>query len=176
MALIVETGAGLATAESYASVAEADARLANFGYTAWAGLGQAAKETALRLATDFMVNTYRTRWKGYRVNTTQALDWPRSYVERPDAQTSQYGGASYYDSASVPAEIKAACIDLAYKTTQGVELAPDVDPAQKRVKVGPLEVEYDTTANQVTVFRAIETKLRPFLSNGGGAMTRLVRT
>ena len=175
MALIVETGAGLASAESYASVAEADARLAAYGFTAWAGQAQAAKETALRLATDFMVSSYRTCWKGYRVNTTQALDWPRNYVERPDGMTSQYGGASYYDSASVPAEIKAACIDLAYKTTQGTELAPDIDPAQKRVKVGPIEVEYDTTANQVTIYRAIESKLRPFF-NGGGAMAKLVRT
>lgn len=176
MPLIVENGTGLSNAESYASVAEADTRLANFGFTAWAGLDQTAKETALRLATDFMVNSYRTRWKGYRVNTTQALDWPRSYVERPDAQTSQYGGASYYDSASVPAEIKAACIDLAYKTTQGVELAPDLEQAQKRVKVGPLEVEYDTNGNQATIYRAIESKLRPFFGTGGGAMTRLIRT
>lgn len=175
MALVVENGTGLATAESYASVVEADTRLAAFGFTAWAGLATTAKETALRLATDFMVNSYRTRWKGYRVNTTQALDWPRNYVERPDAQTSYYGGAAYYDSASVPAEIKAACIDLAYKTTQGVELAPDLDQAQKRVKVGPIEVEYDTSGNQATVFRAIESKLRPFL-NGGGAMAKLVRT
>lgn len=175
MALIVETGAGLANAESYASVVEADTRLAAFGFTAWAGLATSAKETALRLATDFMVNSYRTRWKGFRTNSAQALDWPRYEVERVDALASGYGGASYYDSASVPAEIKAACIDLAYKTTQGVELAPDIDQAQKRVKVGPIEVEYDTTGNQTTVFRAIESKLRPFF-NIGGAMARLVRT
>jgi hypothetical protein len=175
MPLIVENGTGLATAESYASVAEADTRLAAYGFTAWAALATAAKETALRVATDYMVNSYRTRWKGYRVKTTQALDWPRNYVEIPDALTSSYGGATYYDSTIVPAEVKAACIDLAYKTTQGVELAPDLDQAQKRVKVGPIEVEYDTAGNQATVFRAVESKLRPLL-NGGGAMARLVRT
>jgi hypothetical protein len=175
MPLIVEDGTGLATAESYASVAEADTRLANYGFSAWASLATAAKETALRLATDFMVNSYRTRWKGYRVNSVQALDWPRYEVEVVDALASGYGGASYYASNTVPVEIKQACIDLAYKTTQGVELSPDVDQAQKRVKVGPIEVEYDTTGNQATIFRAAESKLRPFL-NGGGAMARLVRT
>jgi len=175
MALIVENGTGLATAESYASVAEADTRLANYGFTAWAALTVAAKETALRLATDFMVNSFRTRWKGYRVNTTQALDWPRYYVEREDALSGGYGLAPYYDSASVPAEVKNACIDLAYKTTQGVDLAPDIEQAQKRVKVGPIEVEYDTTGNVATIFRAVESKLRPLLKTGG-AMTRLVRT
>lgn len=172
MALIVETGTGLANAESYASVAEADTRLAAYGFTAWAALAQAAKETALRLATDFMLNAYRTRWKGYRVNEVQALDWPRYYVERVDA----IGSVSYYPSNSIPNEIKAACIDLAYKTTQGIELAPDIDQAQKRVKVGPIEVEYDTNGNQATVFRAVESKLRPFFNGAGGAMTRLVRT
>jgi hypothetical protein len=175
MALIVETGAGLANAESYASVAEADTRLTAYGFTAWASLNLADKEIDLRKATDFMVDRFRTRWKGYRVNGTQALDWPRYEVERVDALAGGYGGASYYASDSVPAEIKNACIDLAYKSSQGIELAPDIEPAQKRVKVGPIEVEYDMTANQTTIFRAVQSKLRPFL-NGGGAMARLVRT
>lgn len=36
MTITTETGAGLADAESYASVAAADARCASLGLTAWA--------------------------------------------------------------------------------------------------------------------------------------------
>ena len=38
--ITLETGAGLPTAESYASVAAADARCASLGLTAWAALGE----------------------------------------------------------------------------------------------------------------------------------------
>ena len=36
MTIIIETGAGLSDAESYASVAAADARCASLGLTTWA--------------------------------------------------------------------------------------------------------------------------------------------
>ena len=36
MTIIIETGAGLADAESYASVAAANARCASLGLTSWA--------------------------------------------------------------------------------------------------------------------------------------------
>ena len=41
MAIIIETGAGLADAESYASVDAADARCASLGLIAWTGLREA---------------------------------------------------------------------------------------------------------------------------------------
>ena len=175
MALVVETGAGLASAESYASTTDADTRLANFGYTSWAGLNTTQKEQFLRLATEFMGNTYRNRWVGYRASATQALDWPRTLAEKIDL-ISPYAYSTYYDNNVVPVEVKNACIDLAYKVSTGVELAPDIDPVQKKVKVGPIEVEFDPQGNVATIFRAIESKLAPLLSNGAGPMTTLVRT
>ena len=58
--LIIETGTGAPDAESYASIAAADARCASLGLTAWAALAEADKEIALRKAMIFMA-TYRTR-------------------------------------------------------------------------------------------------------------------
>ena len=55
MSIVIENGAGLADAESYASVAAADARCASLGLTAWAALVEAGKEIALRRATLFVV-------------------------------------------------------------------------------------------------------------------------
>ena len=84
MSLIVEDGTGRADAESYASVSVADAYHTARGNTAWAALATTAlKEAALRKATDYLGQTYGLRWKGYRMTTTQALDWPRELVCRP---------------------------------------------------------------------------------------------
>ncbi|WP_219118976.1 DnaT-like ssDNA-binding protein [Janthinobacterium sp. UMAB-56] len=41
MPIVIETGAGLADAESYASIAAADARCASLGLTSWAALAEA---------------------------------------------------------------------------------------------------------------------------------------
>ena len=83
MGLIVEDGAGLASAESYASVSEAGAYLRARGNgEAWDDAEQSDREIALRKAADFMRQVYRTRWAGARVHFEQRLDWPL----RPDAQ------------------------------------------------------------------------------------------
>lgn len=175
MTLITEDGTGKVDAESYATVAEADTRLAAFGNTAWAAYSTSAKEIRLRIATDYMVNTYRSLWKGYRTNATQALDWPRTYVDKPDALGGYSSFPNYYDDDEIPTEIKSACIDLAARADDADTLAPDIERVERKVKVGPIEVEYEPNSAAATIYRAIETKLRPFLS-GGGMMTRLVRS
>lgn len=164
MTLITEDGTGLANAESYISVADADARHVAFGNTAWATFDTSAKEAALRQSTFYMVQVYRERWAGCRVNSTQALDWPRYGVV--------VDGYSV-DSDIVPAEIANACADLALKATSAT-LAPDIERAVVREKVGPLETEYSPHSSQVTRYRAIDNALSPYLT-GGGAMASLVR-
>ena len=62
MSLIVEDGTGMETAESYASVAQADARLAALGMTNWATLTTTEKEQALRRATVAMARAGRMPW------------------------------------------------------------------------------------------------------------------
>lgn len=61
MTLVVEDGSIVSGAESYASVAQADAYFAARGITIWSPLLDAEKEQALRRATDYMVQTYRQR-------------------------------------------------------------------------------------------------------------------
>jgi hypothetical protein len=85
MALIVETGQAGSTSESFASVADADLYHSNRGNTAWAAIASTAlKEAALRKATDYMEQSYRLRWLGYRHTEAQALSWPRDEVQRSD--------------------------------------------------------------------------------------------
>ena len=164
MALEVETGTGSATAESYASVTQADTRLAALGMTNWATLEVAEKEQALRRATQFMEQRYRDKWKGTRLYRAQALSWPRYGAIVDDFDV---------DSTVVPAEVKNACADLAVKAL-AEDLNPDLTRAVIREKVGPLETEYSAHSPQGTRFVSVDQALGPFL-RGGGANVRLVR-
>jgi len=165
MTLIVENGSGLSTAESFASVSAADTRLAAQGNTNWAGLTTTEKEQALRRATQYMEQAYRQRWQGSRLNGTQALSWPRSWVT-----VDGYAVAS----DSVPADIANACIDLAFKAAAG-DLNADLSPPVIREKVGPIETEYAAHGPERTRYPAIDMMLAPYLGRGG-ASYQLVRT
>ena len=160
--LIIETGAGLADAESYASAPSADARCASLGLTAWAALAEVDKEISLRKAMAFMA-TYRTRWAGRRVYQHQALDWPRYNV---------VVDGFIVLSTTVPAEVVNACIDLAARAGRGEDLLPDLDTgsnAIKRDKVGPIDTEYfQNTTDARERFVAVDALLAPYFGSAGG--------
>lgn len=160
--LTIETGAGLANADSYASVAAADTRCASLGLSAWTALAEADKEIALRRATQFMA-TYRTRWAGRRVYQRQALDWPR-YNVAVDGFT--------VPSTIVPLDVVNACIDLAVRAGSGEDLLPDLDTgsnAIKKDKTGPLETEYfQNTTDARERFVAVDALLAPYFGSAGG--------
>src|SRR5688572_28949046 len=81
MSLIVETGAIVAGAESYISVADAltyGTKHPSEGATAFAALAEASQEGALRIATTWVDTRYG--WPGGIVDEDQALSWPRNYA------------------------------------------------------------------------------------------------
>jgi hypothetical protein len=86
-AIVVEDGTGIANANSYLSVANAqlyfDARLYP---EAWNAFDPDKKSAALQWSTKLI--DANTQWKGYRTTTTQALEWPRIYV--PDNRISPW--------------------------------------------------------------------------------------
>jgi len=176
MALIVEDGTGTLAAESYASVTDADTYLANRGLTLWAALSTAAKEQALRLATDYMLQVYRQRWNGTRVTNVQTLDWPRYLVPKKDSPGSYRALPSYYGYTIVPDEVKAAAAMLAYRSATGTDLAPDVQQPVTSESVGPITVTYAVGARQVVRFQAVDHILAPLLKdNGSGSRAALLR-
>jgi hypothetical protein len=169
MSLIIETGAGLVDAESYISVADATAYHAARGNAAWANLASdTVREQMLRRATDYMEAIYRPRWAGVRKLTAQALSWPRYNVPIKDVPITQY-----YPSDAVPAAVAHACAELALRAIKG-ELAPDIGPLKKRVKVAVIETEYVIGATPYVRFRLIDRMLDPFMS-GTADSIRLVR-
>jgi len=166
MALIVEDGTGKADAESYISVEDATAYHAARGNADWAALASnEVREQFLRKATAYMVQVYRDKWQGYRVFSSQALDWPRSCVVVDKVYT--------VDSDIVPNEVKNACAEFALRASVA-ELAPDVEQRVKREKVDVLEVEYSEFSPQYPTYRAIDNMLAPFFGAGSSGVFRKV--
>lgn len=163
MALTPETGAGLASADSYASTAQADAYHALRGNTAWAALTDERKEQCLRLGTEHM-SAYAGQWKGERVTSTQALDWPRFGV---------VANGYELDYQTIPAPIVNACIVLALKSS-AAELAPDLGAQKQSVKVGPIETTYFAGTRQAVKYQAVENMLAPYFGSGAG-LVKVIR-
>lgn len=173
MSLIVEDGTGLATAESYISVADADTYHSNRGNTDWAALTTTVKEQLLRKATDYMVAVYRLRWDGYRYVNTQSLDWPRIYVPVRDI-CSVNAYPQYVDFDVVPQQVKDACADLALKANSET-LLEDQSQVVTREKVGPIEVEYDKFSPQFKRYLQIENILSIYFASSANQV-KLMRT
>ncbi|AEP08893.1 DnaT-like ssDNA-binding protein [Micavibrio aeruginosavorus] len=154
MAFVVEDGTGLPDANSYASVAEADAYHTDRGNAAWTG-SNSVKQAALVRATDYVEQAYAGRWKGCALTEEQALSFPR-------------------DEAVVPAKLKQAVIQLALEAI-ATDLNPTQDRAVKREKVDVIEVEYMDNARNGKTRPAIDGLLSGLLS--GSIYNRpLVRT
>lgn len=157
MALTVEDGTGLADAESYASVADADAYWAARNGTAWDALSDPAKEAALRQATDYIEAVYGGRWKGCRYSAAQALAWPRTDVT-VDGFT--------LDASPLPGALVRATCELAGKAAAGVLLA-DQGAQVKSETVGPISVTYADGARQGTRYALVDAILGALLFGAG---------
>lgn len=172
MSLIVEDGTGKAESESYISVADASTYHANRGNAAWASLASdAVREQLLRKATEYMLQTYRGKWKGVRASTTQALDWPRSGVEVDDVPLGRI--AYYYSNAAVPVEVQRACAELALKALTA-DLLADLEQGVVSETIGPITTQYDRSTPQTKRYVAVDRMLRPYIC-GDNSAVKLVR-
>lgn len=163
--VVVETGAGLADADSYLSVAEAIQYHTARGNVAWLRLTTLeARDIALRRATDYLRQTYGTRWRGERVSSRQRLDWPRTGV-----------CADGFDvpSDSVPEAVRHACAELALRVLQG-QLSPDLKPQPIRKSLGPISVEYTPAGREAPRYSAVDGLLQPLLK-GSNAIILMER-
>lgn len=176
MALIVEDGTGLPDAESYISVADADAYFAARSNAAWAALAAPAKEAALRKAADYIGAVYGERWKGVKLGPDQALDWPRALVERKDFRYAGLNGFTmisgryYYPSDYVPIPVARAAAELAVRAAAETLLA-DQGGQVKSETVGPISVTYADGARQGIRYALVDGLLAPFLGAGSGQVS-----
>lgn len=159
---IVEDGTGKPDANSYQTVEGHKAYCSDRGI---AVPDDATIEKNLIKATDYLVATYRGAWLGDRTSATQSTDWPRSGFNLP----------LEFDGLTVPREVKEAASELAI-IVETTPLMPNVTSrTKKRVKVGPIDIEYDGDGAIQPMFVAASLKLVPFLSSFSSAMVKLTR-
>lgn len=107
LVLTVEDGSGVAGANTYISLADAELYFeANAHATVWDAATDAAKNAALVHATRILDN--QVQWNGYKTDSGQPLQWPRQQVPDPDDAE----GYSL-DDATVPQWLKDAVCEEA---------------------------------------------------------------
>ena len=121
MAITITATVGSASANSYLTLSDANAIIEGLvlddDVTAWDNSTTDNKNRALFTATQ---RIDRERLLGARVADTQALQWPRSGVRKPDTYTNLYGlsfpnrlVADYYSDTEIPTRVKNAQAVLA---------------------------------------------------------------
>jgi len=113
--------------------------------TAWAAATTDAKNRALYTATQRLD---RERFIGARSTDTQALQWPRTGVRKPDTYINTYAvgfpfriTTDYYTDTEIPDQIKKAQVMLAVYLNNNVDgLGLTGLEDFKNVKVGSLDV------------------------------------
>lgn len=133
--------------------------------------GDDTRERALMAATNFIDRQYGMRFVERRTHQTQALEWPRAWVQ--DASDFPIG------SDVVPQRVKDACGYLSLLALQGEILMPDQSASDrgvqsKSVKVGPIEksVTYGASGqSSQKKYREVDQLLAEFLRSG----TRIYR-
>lgn len=163
MAIIKEDGTGLANANSYADVADADTYFADKNELGWGG-DTAFKEFNLINATTAIDALYGPRYISYlRDEVTQSLLWPREQIWDRHSRRIQ---------DAVPISVFNATMEMALLKLQGVDLFPegntDNDIVATSVTIGEISESktfQSTNKQQATFsgFREIELILWPIL-------------
>ena len=160
MALVVETGVGLADADSFISLEGARAFAAKFGITLPAD--DTAAEVALRQGCQY-VELQQKCFSGSRLTTTQALSWPRT------GATNVYGVE--YADGDMPAQLGYAQVYAAAEYAAGTDVRATDDGksiASEEV-TGAVAVSYfnnGKTGGAVVITRAMDA-LSPLLVVSG---------
>lgn len=121
MPISINATVGSASANSYITLADAQAIIDGFvedaDVTAWASATTDQKNRALYTATQRLD---RERFLGARATDTQALQWPRTGVRKPDTYINTYAvgfpfriTTDYYTDTEIPDQVKKAQVVLA---------------------------------------------------------------
>lgn len=158
----VETGTGSTTSNSYVSEADADQYHDDVGNaTAWDAV--TSKTVALVLASQFIDNEFRGRWKGVSSNDNQAMSWPRHGVVTAEGR--------WLESDTIPQRLKDAVCELALKTASDT-LMPDqtanAGVVEEEVEVGPIKerVKYAGAKPQQKLYALAKALVSDYLKSG----------
>lgn len=177
MTLTVETGAIVLDADSYTSLAVADAYHLARANTEWEDADDEDKEAALIRATQALDIRYRGKWYGYKTNNNtdvvdpQLLSWPRKLETDSTNPIVDSEGVEIGINSIPQPVITAVCeIALIELTTRFIQKAVSKDDMIKRKKVDVLDTEWFEGAPPVTVYPFIDDILDGLTSGGSNTM------
>lgn len=177
MPVTVVATPGASNANSFVTVAEADAYAeGRLNAAAWES---ATADTRARAVIEASRDISYLYWKGSTVSASQALAWPRAYVQDPDApyddQTISLDDIVYFPETEVPQRVKDATCELAlqYLKAGGNDVAmPDPSDGIVSKQVDVISVTYTDNGSRVTKglnrFPRVMAFIGPMLAAGAG--------
>jgi hypothetical protein len=150
MAITIVATPGAADANSYLTLVAAQALIDGFveddDVVAWATATTDQKNRALASATQRLD---RERFLGARATDTQALQWPRTGVRKPDTYINTYTigfpfriTTDYFTDTEIPTQVQyAQCVLAVYLNNNKDGLGLSGVEDYKRVQIGSLTVE-----------------------------------
>lgn len=155
--LTVEDGTGKADANTYASVAEADAYFgARPRSSAWAAIAEDAKARLLIHATRIL--DIAVKWAGERFSETQALEFPRYPEELEDLE--------------LPTRIKEATCELALALNARDLTGESNLGGLSEIEVGPIKLRSNNPAGrQDTIPPFVRDMIAPWGTPRGQSIT-----
>ena len=174
--LILETGVGIADANSYVSLEEANAYHSLYNNLDWAASDEEL-EQSLILATRSIDLLYGSKYNSYkRVDSISPLLFPRySFYDNNFQLVSQ---------TTIPKCLKNAVCQLALMQLLGEDILPlantDSNIKLGRIKIGEIEIENEYQTNKgigetYPGFNQIDLLLEPILKKKSKSSTTLVR-
>lgn len=192
--LVKEDGAGRADANSYASVADADAYFAGHLYaSAWTAAAADRKAAALVMATRLIDAEFL--FNGTRTSEDQALQWPRA--ECPDPDRGQVALtpllpviSNFVPYDSVPAAVVAATCEMARELLIADRTAAPAGEGLESVATAHSSQDANGTTSDSSSTKYSKSDTRPVVSrvaqallsrfgaavSGKSGMVRLVRS
>lgn len=166
--LITETGSGLASANTFVTLASATSYHANRGNLSWAAVTTETQKAALIQSSFYLTDGYN--WRGYTSTTGQALAWPRQGTEPPwplyNIEIADGVVANGYEIGTdeVPTVVKRATYELALRAiaatgTEGLMADQDRGGAIAEEQVASIRVKYFNGAPAGTVYRLVDSML-----------------
>ena len=166
MALTVEDGTGLSSADAFVSLAEGDTYFTNRpeATSVWGAATDAQQEGAIRYATRALSNRYR--WPGSIKVETQALAWPRDGAADNE-------GRDLEDE--VPALLKEATIEFArFLLANPINASISSTDLLSAATVGELSVTFKDSAPARAFLPYLDELLAPIVV-GGVTTARAIR-
>ena len=153
MALVLDETAGGAAANTYASLAEAEAYfLTRLHKTTWTGSIEGNKNAALVWATSLLDEL--VSWVGNKATEAQALRWPRELVWDEEGYK--------LSTTTIPDFLKNATAEYAmHLIGSDLTLGTNTDLVGfEFMKVGPIEIKVDKFTKKPILPQSVQTMIR----------------